>query len=180
MKIAFLITENSELMETLDPYDILTREEGLKPELISVRDTKELTMAPTGTKIIVDKLYTEINIENYDVLVLPGGPGYKEMTKFKDMDKILDHFFSNDKVVAAICGGPTILASRGYLKGKEAICFPTLQKDLIGAKIIDKPVITDGNIITARNSFAGIHFGIEIIRKLKGDKRANELEKFIK
>jgi 4-methyl-5(b-hydroxyethyl)-thiazole monophosphate biosynthesis len=118
-KIAFLIANQSEFMETIDPYDILARQDKIEPVLISMEETLELAMAPKG-KIIADVLYKDINIEDFDALVLPGGLGHSVIDNHPDIDKILKHFFDNDKVVAAICAAPCILGKRGYLKGKKA------------------------------------------------------------
>jgi putative intracellular protease/amidase len=62
-------------------------------------------------------------LDKFDALFIPGGPGNDNVDKFEGLDQIIEHFVKENKVVGAICAAPTLLAKRGYLDGKKAICF---------------------------------------------------------
>ncbi len=103
----------------------------------------------------------ESGLSKYDALFIPGGPGFKTLNACVELDPIIAHFVDNNKLVGAICAGPTALAKRGYLKGKTAICHygDEWRNALIdgGATLSDpncKPgqdcqTVVDGNFVTS-------------------------------
>jgi protease I len=76
----------------------------------------------------------------------------------------------NNKVVAAICLSPVVLARAGILKGKDATVFPS--NDAVeelknaGVKYVDKPVVISGKIITARDPKAAEEFAKTIAEEI--------------
>ena len=54
-------------------------------------------------------------------------------------------------MIGAICIAPVILANAGVLKGRKAVCFPSIKASLTqkGAIIVNQNVVQDGNIVTA-------------------------------
>ena len=77
--------------------------------------------------------------------------------------------------IGAICAAPSLLGKKGLLEGKEAICFPGYEKFLVGAKLSDKKVVTDGLFTTAAGAGVSIEFGLELVRVLKGSERADKV-----
>jgi 4-methyl-5(b-hydroxyethyl)-thiazole monophosphate biosynthesis len=88
---------------------------------------------------------------------------------------------SAGKYVTAICASPTIFAHLDMVKGKKCVCYPGMEDELIatGGIYTDKPVVTDGKMITARAAGASEEFSFELIRVLKGDKAAEDVRKSI-
>jgi 4-methyl-5(b-hydroxyethyl)-thiazole monophosphate biosynthesis len=73
-----------------------------------------------------------------------------------------------------------ILGKRGMLNGKSAVCYPSFEECLIGASIpSDKRIVTDGKIITAMGMGVAYELGLEIVKILCGDEKANSLRKSI-
>ncbi len=100
-------------------------------------------------------------LTKYDALFIPGGPGFRKLDGQVEMDAIIAHFADNNKLLGAICAGPTAYAERGYLKGKKAICHygeewrNALKK---GGAILSDPdckpglacqTVVDGNFVTS-------------------------------
>ncbi len=58
-----------------------------------------------------------------------------------------------DKLIAAICHGPWMLASCCDLKARRLTSFFSIKDDLVnaGAEYLDKEVVLDGNFITSRS-----------------------------
>ena len=63
------------------------------------------------------------------------------------------------------------------LKNKKATCFNGFEKELLGADVVDCPVIRDGNIITAYGAGAAFDFGFEILSYLKNKSFSENLRK---
>ena len=66
--------------------------------------------------------------------------------------------------MAAICAAPMILGKRGLLQGKHAVCYPGFEKDLLGAVIEQRGVVTDQAIITAKGAGYATEFSLALIR----------------
>jgi len=113
----------------------------------------------------LDNIDSDIN--SYSAIVFVGGGG--AASYFDDLTalEIARRMYDNRKVVAAICIGPIILANAGILKGKNATVWPSESKTLTskGAIYLDKPVVVDGNIVTANGPNAAVEFG-NVIAKL--------------
>jgi protease I len=69
-----------------------------------------------------------------------------------------------NKILAAICIAPVILANAGVLRNKKATVFPSEKETLInaGAQYTGKDVEVDGNIITASGPQAAEKFAATI------------------
>ena len=115
-----------------------------------------------------------------DMLLLPGGmPGSKHLDESRTVDSALRAAARRGALIAAICAAPMVLGRRGLLQGKEAICFPGFEKELAGARISNKRVVRDGNIITAAGMGVAVEFGLALVAALKGDAAAEELRRAI-
>lgn len=95
----------------------------------------------------------EVNADDYDLLVLPGGKAPAMISKENPALAIARYFFAENKLVAAICHGPQILISAGVMQGKRATCFHTVAPEMLdaGARYEDEAVVVDGNLVTSRS-----------------------------
>jgi 4-methyl-5(b-hydroxyethyl)-thiazole monophosphate biosynthesis len=67
------------------------------------------------------------------------------------------------------------VAKYGYLEGKNAVCYPSMEDELYGANRVDAPVVRDGKIITARAAGASEEFAFELIRALTSKEAAEKV-----
>ncbi len=173
-KIAIFFATGFEEIEALTVVDILRRAEE-SVEMVSITDERRVTSSH-GVEVTVDKVFSEINFDETDVIVLPGGmPGTKNLEAFAPLMEQVDAFVKAGKLVTAICAAPSILGHRGHLKGKKACSFPTFEDHLEGADVKRKPAVIDGNIITGRGMGAAIPFGLAILEKLQGKDAAEAM-----
>jgi protease I len=98
--------------------------------------------------------FDEINAEDYDALVIPGGRAPEYIRLNDTVLKIVRHFAETDKPSAAICHGAQVLAAAGVLEGKGCSAYPAVGPDvkIAGGKYMDIPVDqahVDGNLVTA-------------------------------
>lgn len=114
----------------------------------------------------------DINISDYKAIVFIGGPGSQQYFNDNDTLMIAKKAYYSNKIVAAICISPLILANAGILKGKKATVWDdsarTYSKMLQakGALYTGKDVEQDGSIITANGPGAAKKFGEAIAKAL--------------
>ena len=108
------------------------------------------TSIPPNKDQIVKKI-EEINVKDYDILVLPGG--VKAMEKVRqnlDIINFISEFDKENKIIACICSGAQLLISAKVVKGRKIAGYYSMKDDLInaGAQYTDLPAVIDKNIIT--------------------------------
>lgn len=141
--------EDSELVEPVAGL----RQAGVDITLVGMAvEDKQGVTGKKGTVVKADAIIAEVDPEDFDLLVIPGGKG---PAKLRKNDAILDFtraFDAAGKPIAAICHGPQVLASAGLLHGRTATSFFTVAPEVkkAGATFVNKPVVIDGNLITSR------------------------------
>jgi len=93
----------------------------------------------------------EIKVNDYDLLVLPGG--VKAMEKIRQEKKLISfitEFYKQDKIIACICSGAQLLISAKIIKGKKISGYYSMEDDInnAGAIYTDEEVVSDSKIIT--------------------------------
>jgi len=166
MKALIISADNFEDSELLYPYYRL-QEENMEVDIASI--TKEKIKGKKGYEVEVDKTVGDIDPDEYDLLILPGGKAPARLREEKKVLEIAAHFVKNNKPVAAICHGPQILISAGLLEGKNATCYASVAREMKegGASYDDREVVVDGNIVTSRKPGDLPAFMRETIQLLK-------------
>ena len=177
-RTAIFFATGYEEIEALTVVDILRRA-GEEITMVSVTDERTVTSSH-GVEVTMDKVLSEVNFDETDVIVLPGGmPGTKNLEACAALMEQVDAFVQAGKTVAAVCAAPSILGHRGHLNGKKACSFPDMESQLEGAEVLREPAVIDGNIITGRGMGAAIPFGLAILEKLQGKEAAEAMGKKI-
>jgi len=179
-RVAIFVADGTEEVEALTVVDILRRAQ-MVCDVVSIMGKPEVTSSH-GIAFKTDKVIEEINFDDYEMLILPGGmPGTLNLKANKILQEQLP-LFAKDKAVAAICAAPTILSGLGLLEGKKAICFKGFQ-DVIeheGAILVpDAKSVVDDNIITGQAMGATIPFALDIVTYLEGDETAQKVREAI-
>ena len=177
-KVLVFLVNGFEEIEAMAPIDLLRRA-GISVDTVSINEDNQVTSS-RKIRVLTDKTIDEINFENYEMIVLPGGPGTENYMKSEKLLEKLKEFSINRKL-GAICAAPTILSALGILNGKQAICFPACEPDLIkdGAIIVNQDVVKDNNIITSRGAGTAIDFSLALIEELLGKNKSHEIRKEI-
>jgi len=177
-KTAMLFAEGFEEVEALTVVDLLRRAD-VVCDIVAVADADEIAGAH-GIVVRADRRFAGLDLGDYDALLLPGGqPGTNNLAADGRVADALRAFHAAGKLTAAICAAPTVLAKAGLLEGKEAVCYPTLEGKLTGARIGSGPVAVDGTIITSRGVGTAIPFALALVEYLDSAARAEELAKSI-
>ena len=177
-RTAIFFATGYEEIEALTVVDILRRA-GEEITMVSITDERSVTSSH-GVEVTMDKVLSEVNFDETDVIVLPGGmPGTKNLEACAALMEQVDAFVQAGKTVAAVYAAPSILGHRGHLNGKKACSFPDMESQLEGAEVLREPAVIDGNIITGRGMGAAIPFGLAILEKLQGKEAADAMGKKI-
>lgn len=153
-KIAILVDNYFEQAEFEEPLNLL-KEAGADVTTVGAQ-SKELhgmQHNKMGDDFTADTLLDEIEFDDFDVLVLPGGVINADKLRMNDRAREwVVRFADEGKLVAAICHAPWLLVSAGVVKGLELTSYYTLQDDIrnAGAQWTDEEVIVSDNFITSR------------------------------
>jgi protease I len=135
---------------------------------------KGIALGTEGGEVIVTVLPKEINPQNYKAIVFVGGSGMEKELDNQEFQKLAQEFVKTDKIAAAICIAPALLAKAGVLTNKTATVWSSpLDKSAVqilknnGAIYEDQSVVQDEKIITANGPDAAQEFGKAIVSLLK-------------
>ena len=176
MKTIFVfLAEGFEEIEALTPVDVLRRA-GLSVQTVSIMDEQAVAGAH-GVPVLADKMFAEINPEDAEMILLPGGlPGATNLDAHEGLSRMILEFADAEKPLAAICAAPLVLGNRGLLQSKKATCYPGFETYLQGAEYTAALVEQDGNIITGKGPGAAMEFAFAIVEKYCGIDKVNELK----
>ena len=169
-KVLIVINDLFEEMETLAPFDVLKRA-GIN---VDIAAKKECVVGAHGITLSNLKDYKTLNLEEYDMVILPGGPQYKENQKDSTYINIIKYFIEN-KALACICATPTILGDLGLLKNKTYTLFPPMNREFNGT-FTSSPCEIYGNLITGRSAGSSLEFSYKILEYLLGNEKVNEIK----
>jgi protease I len=165
-KAVMIIAENNFRDEELfEPKEIL-QNAGIEVKVASTN--LNLAKGVLGASVIPDLLVSKIKPGDFDALIFVGGGGASQYWSDPLAHKLAKEAFALNKIVAAICIAPVVLAKAGLLKGRKATVFSSEAGQLkaAGAIYTGKNLEKDGNIITASGPFAAKEFGEEIKKAL--------------
>jgi len=107
-----------------------------------------------GHNFTLTATFSEVRVENYDALVIPGGRAPEYLRLHEDVIRIVRHFSEEKKPIAAICHGAQILTAAGVVDGRTCSAYPAVGPEVVraGGKFVDIAVDAahvDGNLVTA-------------------------------
>jgi protein deglycase len=162
-----LLAEGFEEIEAVTIIDVLRRAE------VAVTTASLAGKHVRGSHDIAieaDTLLESVSIEDFDALVLPGGPAAKTLREDERAQAAIRKAAARDKLLAAVCAGPTALEAAGVLQGKRATVYPG--NHLPSAIEVEQGVVEDGNVITGRGPGLTMAFALKIVERLQGAETA--------
>ena len=152
--VAILATEGFEQVELTEPKKALEAA-GAATHVLSLKpgQIKGWNMTDWGESVAVDKLVSEAKVEEYDMLVLPGGVQNPDKLRLDPSAvAFVAEFFESGKPIGAICHAAWTLIEADVVEGLTMTSWPSLETDLenAGADWVDEEVVVDDNIITSR------------------------------
>ena len=172
--VYIFLAEGFEESEAMVPADLLRRA-GIETALVSVEPG--LVRGSHGIAVQADMTLGQIDLSRAEMLVLPGGrEGVRNLSRQSGIGHTIQLALEREIWVAAICAAPTLLGQRGFLQGKKAVCYPGMEELMTGAEPrMDQGVVVDGHIITGRAAGSSFDFGLELVKALAGEEKAEEV-----
>ncbi len=131
----------------------------------------ELTPAKGKLGMIVqpDVLTRDVRAIDFDVIIFVGGPGAANYFNDLNIHGLLRAAVERDRIIAAICIAPIILANAGILRGKKATVFSSEidQLEAGGAFYSGREVERDGDILTANGPEASGDFAEALVKAME-------------
>jgi protease I len=156
MTVAIIAVDFVEDAELTTPRDAL-REAGAAVQVFSP-DGSPIQAAKGDTeptrKIEVHGAFGDIDVEQIDALVVPGGTVNADKLRVDPTAQALARQVAGaGKPLAVICHGPWLLVSAGLVEGRRLTSYPSLAPDIenAGGSWVDEEVVVDQNLITSRN-----------------------------
>jgi len=169
-----VITDGFEEIETITPVDLLRRAE--VQVLIAALQPGPVT-GRSGIRLVPDVALEEVTPEAFDLLLIPGGPGVKELRADGRVAALAKEFHEAGKKIAAICAAPLILQDAGLLDGRRFTSHSSTWEELPDAE--DDRVIEDGQLITSRGAGTALDFGFALVEYLAGEAAVDEVSEAI-
>lgn len=169
--VYMLLGTGFEETEAIAPLDLLRR---AGVQVLTVGVNAKTVYGGHGIGIEADITLGEMDLTAMDMIVLPGGlGGVASVRASREAMDALRFAWENDKYVAAICAGPTVLADLGITAGRNATCYPGCEAGMGGAKMVpDAACVRDEKLITGTSAGCAIPFGLALVEALKGEAAA--------
>lgn len=177
--VLILATDGFEQSELFTPRQALL-DAGVKVTLASIRTDPiqgVVNDSEKAEKITPDLTLDQVEIDDYDALLLPGGVGNPDKMRLEETAvNIVEDFMDADKIVAAICHAPWMLVEADVVDGRRVTSWPSVRTDLVnaGADVVDEEVVIDDNLITSRKPDDIPAFTRALLKALAEQKVAEE------
>jgi protease I len=162
-KVLILTGDAAESLEVMYPYQRL-KEEGYEVQIAAPKKKKlhfvvhdfepgyDTYTEKPGYSWDADVAFADVNPADYAALVIPGGRAPEYIRNDKDVQKIIRHFFQQDKPVAQLCHAALALAAAGVLNGRKTAAYPALECDVTaaGGEFVNSEAVIDGTMVSAR------------------------------
>jgi 4-methyl-5(b-hydroxyethyl)-thiazole monophosphate biosynthesis len=175
-KVLCLLVPGFEEIETIAPVDLLRRA-GAEVTLASLTGAKLVTGRCQVT-LQADASLEEVVAQEFDLLLIPGGPGVKAMRSDGRPAALAKTYAQQGKLVGAICAAPTVLADAGLLADRRFTAHFSVHGELPQALAAER-VVEDGNLITSRGAGTAVEFGLALVQRLFGAAVAEEVAQSI-
>ena len=160
MNILILLAKGFETMEFSPFIDIMgwaQNENEYDIHVVSCGFQNQVISA-FNVPVTVDTLIDNINVNDFDALVIPGGfeeYGFYDEAYNEKFLEIIRNFNTQKKLIASVCVGALPVGKSGVLQNRKATTYHLnngqRQKQLkaFGANVINEPLVIDENIITS-------------------------------
>lgn len=180
-RLAFVAFDGMTLLDLVGPLDALSRIAlmGFDPtttcEVVALtRTSDEQPREPSRVWSAFGAMLTAARyrptLDEFDVLIVPGGPGTIALENDKSALAWLASFPEN-RILASVCTGSLLLGAAGRLRGKRATTHLTKINELarFGATGVPQRIVDEGQLVTAGGVTSGIDLGLHLVKRLAGD-----------
>jgi protein deglycase len=169
-RVLCILVDGFEEIEAVTPIDLLRRAE---VEVVIASLHGGVIQGRSGLRLEPDGSLDGLSSKDFDLLLIPGGPGVGELRRDGRAVQLARDFVERGKLVAAICAAPLILHDAGILGEHRFTAHFSTEEEISGA--LDQKVVEDGLIITSRGAGTALDFGLALVERLVGKDVAEEV-----
>ncbi len=149
-KILVFVHDKAEDLELWYPVYRL-REAGYIVEL-AAPEAGQSFHGKYGVPYVSDVSWNDINADDYDGCLIPGGWAPDRMRRFDAVKDLVRAFDQAQKPIGQICHAGWVTISAGILKGKKVTSTPGIKDDMENAGGIwsNEDVVVDGHLVSSR------------------------------
>lgn len=166
-----VMTDGFEEIEAITPIDLLRRAD-TAVTIASASGSLDLT-GKTEVVLRAETLLDTCLDREYDLLVLPGGPGVFRLREDARLLALVRSRVELGLPVAAICAAPLLLKDAGILGEKAHTAHGAVADEL--PEMQDAAVVEDLPLITSRGAGTAFAFGLACVRLLHGEEVARRV-----
>lgn len=188
-KILLLLANGFEAVEASVFTDVLgwNKLEGDGTTTLVTAGMRERLKCTWNFTIIPEMLLSEVNVEEFDALAIPGGfeeAGFYEDAFSEDFLNLIREFDKAGKIIASICVAALPIGKSEVLNGRNATTYNLgkRQKQLseFGVNVIpDKPIVIDKNIITSYNPSTAFNVAFKLLELLTSKENCTNVKRLM-
>lgn len=174
LQIGVLVFEGMTSLDALGPFEVLAR----TPDSICHLVWKNRQPVQGDTGLLVTPTVSFADAPQFDVIVVPGGPGQNELMADDELLGFLRRQAPGAQWVTSVCTGSLLLAAAGLLDGYKATCH-WLSLDflrLFPVQVVPERVVIDRNRVTGAGVTSGLDFAFVLLDLLRGADVARKLQ----
>ena len=165
-RVYILLADGFECVEALAPIDVMNRA-GVELKRVAVGGNLNVTSSHGLVSLACDMLIEEADLSDGVALILPGGnPGYINLRNSELVCAAVRDYYNSGRLVAAICGAPTVLAAAGVARGCSVTCQTTVVEEMGDYHFVGGSVVEDDNLITAAGAGLSVDFSLALAERL--------------
>ncbi|MCH8475792.1 MAG: DJ-1/PfpI family protein [Opitutales bacterium] len=173
-KALIILAEDFEEIEALTPVDILRRA-GIKCTLAAHLENK-FVIGKTGIQVVADRLLSQCHDREYDLIIIPGGPGVRHLCEDEDLRQLILRQKEAGRWLAAICAAPLVLAKAGLIpEPYNRITGHFSIRDKMPCPLLPEPVVQCGKLTTSHGPGTAIPFALQLVENLLGAEVRKEI-----
>ena len=161
--------------ETIEAATVLGMLRRVRVEVTVAGQTADPIEGMHNFFIVPHTTLDQVNPGEFDMLLILGGDGASRLQEDERVRRIILEMDAKGAWLAAICRGPSVLASAGVLAGKRVTSSPSTRDALVGATYVEDRVVVDGRVITSRLPGTSMEFALALVEVLCSRKHAEYL-----
>ncbi|GAA0823122.1 DJ-1/PfpI family protein [Streptosporangium amethystogenes subsp. fukuiense] len=175
MRIVIPLFDRFTALDAVGPYEVLKFLPGVEI-VFAATEPGPVRDVPRWLAITADATFTDI--DSCDVLVVPGGPGARELLRDGELLDWLRRMHQGSIWTTSVCTGSLLLGAAGLLTGLSATthwaAIDVLES--FGATYTAERVIFQGKIVTAAGVSSGIDMALALAARITDQTTAEAIQ----
>ncbi len=176
-KAYILLAEGFEVIEALATIDVMQRA-GVECVRVAVGNSLSVSSSHAIVEYRADLLLSDADLSDGAALILPGGnPGYINLGANELVRKWVARYYDEGRLVAAICGAPTVLALSNVARGARITCHSSVREQMTAYDVVGGNVVEDGNLVTGAGAGVSVEFALAVAARLVNEQTLARVRK---